>query len=215
MRDYCKARGWTPTAVYREAGASGTTRDGRIQLERALDAVRASRGVLVVYSISRLARSIRDANDILGELRKTGAGLAILDLAVDTTSPMGEFVFNLFAAVAQLESQQIGQRVAAANAHIVKTKGYRTMGAQPIGYRLVQGVRVPAEDEIALVRRVKGLGRTLSPADIAQQLTAEGVPTISQMRSKRKIERQWTYAMVRNLLKAKVPSRAPSTTEAQ
>lgn len=212
MVAYCKTRGWTPSAPYREAGRSGRSREGRPQLERALDAVRASGGVLVVYSLSRLARSLKDACNILDELRDAGAGLAIIDMAVDTTTPMGEFVFNLFAAVAQFESQQTGMRVAAANSHIVAQRGYRTMGAQPIGWKIVDGVRVPAESELELVRYVKGLARTEKQLSrIAERLTAEGRPTISQMRGEKRGGPVWTYKMVRGLLKVKVPSRAHSS----
>lgn len=91
--------------------ASGGLRAGRPGLEAVLASLRAG-DIVVVKSLDRLARSVRDALDIVDELERRRAHLQILDLAVDTTTPMGRFMLQLFAAVAELERGQIRVRQA-------------------------------------------------------------------------------------------------------
>lgn len=86
--------------------ASGATRHGRPGLEAVLKSLRPG-DTVIVRSLDRLARSVRDALDIVDEIKRCKAHLQILDLAVDTSSPMGTFMLQLFAAVAELERSQI------------------------------------------------------------------------------------------------------------
>lgn len=91
--------------------ASGSTRTGRPGLEAVLASLRPG-DTVVVKSLDRLARSVRDALDIVDELEQRGAHLQILDLHVDTNTPMGRFMLQIFAAVAELERGQIRVRQA-------------------------------------------------------------------------------------------------------
>lgn len=62
--------------VCADEGLSGKRADNRPGLQAALDTVMRHRGVLVVYSLSRLARSTHDAIDLVGRLERGGADLA-------------------------------------------------------------------------------------------------------------------------------------------
>ena len=69
-----------------DAGISGKRADNRPGLIAALDSACQARGVLVVYSLSRLARSVRDTLDIAERLERAGADLVSLSEQIDTTS---------------------------------------------------------------------------------------------------------------------------------
>src|SRR5690349_10651862 len=88
-----KARAWAITNgygvgdVFSDAGISGKRAANRPGLQSALRQVCAARGnVLVVYSLSRLARSTKDAISIAERLDKAGADLVSLTERIDTTS---------------------------------------------------------------------------------------------------------------------------------
>jgi DNA invertase Pin-like site-specific DNA recombinase len=65
---------------------------------------------LVVWRLDRLARSLRDLIDIVTALEERGVGFRSLHEQVDTTSPGGRFVFDLFGALAEFERDLIRER---------------------------------------------------------------------------------------------------------
>ncbi len=97
-------------AVHVDAGISGKKTKNRPGLQAALNDC-AKGDALVVYSLSRLSRSIRDTMDISDYLSKTGADLVSLSEKIDTTSAAGKMVFRMLSVMAQFESDQISERV--------------------------------------------------------------------------------------------------------
>ena len=65
---------------------------------------------VIVESISRLARSTKDLLDLVEQITGKGAAFISLKESIDTSSPQGRFVLTLFAAMAELEREQIKQR---------------------------------------------------------------------------------------------------------
>lgn len=94
---------------------SGSGVGPRPQLQRALSTLR--RGdTLVVWKLDRVARSLPDLLAIQGRLKGVGACIRSLTEPLDTTSPFGEFTFQVLGAVAQLERSMIRERVMAGQA---------------------------------------------------------------------------------------------------
>ena len=70
--------------------------------------------VLIVWRLDRLGRSMAHLVAMIEELKEKGIGFrSISDGVVDTTSPSGELVFNLFSALAQFERRLIQERTKA------------------------------------------------------------------------------------------------------
>ena len=68
--------------------------------------------ILVVESISRLSRSIRDLLKIVDMLNQKEVQLIVIKENIDTSSPQGRFMLSVFAALSELEREQILQRQA-------------------------------------------------------------------------------------------------------
>jgi len=70
--------------------------------------------VLVVWKLDRLGRSLAHLVSIISMLTGKGVGFKSLrDGAIDTTTPSGELIFHIFAALAQFERELIRERTKA------------------------------------------------------------------------------------------------------
>lgn len=65
---------------------------------------------LVVLDLDRAFRSALDAISTAENLQSRGIEFQIVNLRIDTTTPMGKCVFTVLSAVAELDRLMIGQR---------------------------------------------------------------------------------------------------------
>ena len=107
---------------------SGANTD-RPQLKAMLDYVREG-DTLYVESISRLGRSTKDLLNIIDSLTAKGVTLISNKENIDTNSPTGKFMLTVFAALSQLEREQLRQRQRE-GIEIAKVQGKYT-GRKPI-----------------------------------------------------------------------------------
>ena len=113
LRAYCKARGWDDVIEYSDTGASGT-RERRPGLDHLMSEVKSRRvDVVVVAAFDRLGRSVRHLVETLELLRHLDVEFISLREQIDTGSPLGQAVFTIIAAIAQLERSLIVERVRA------------------------------------------------------------------------------------------------------
>ena len=80
----------------------------REELKKTLDYLRPN-DTLIVPSLDRLGRSIKDLIGIVGALREQGIGFRSLHESLDTTTPGGRLVFHVFAALAEFIRELIVQ----------------------------------------------------------------------------------------------------------
>ena len=138
---WCLLNDYQLSAVHVDAGISGKNCN-RPGLQDALaDCKKGS--ALVVYSLSRLSRSVRDTMDIGDKLAKVGADLVSLSEKIDTTSAAGKMVFRLLAVMNEFEHDQISERTTTALQY-KKSRGEKTGGQVPYGFTL-------AADGVALI----------------------------------------------------------------
>ena len=131
---WCALNDYTLAAVHVDAGISGKCADNRPGLQKALADCR-KRSALVVYTLSRLSRSIRDTMDISDRLSKLGADLVSLSERIDTTTAAGKMVFRMLAVMNEFERDQISERTSMALRR-KQAKGEKIGGAVPYGYTL-------------------------------------------------------------------------------
>ncbi len=112
LRAFASARGWQ-AAEYVDAGISGS-KEQRPALDALLRAARARRiDVVVCVKLDRVARSTRHLVTLAAELEALRVDLVALDQAIDTTTPAGQLLFNVLAAISEFERDLIRDRVMA------------------------------------------------------------------------------------------------------
>lgn len=118
-----------------DAGISGASlnRDGIQQVmklirDRQLD-------ILVFFALDRLSRRQIDILTLLKLLQDTNTSiLSVSEPALDTTTPMGNFIISLIGNMAELERANIIERLHRGKTQI-KSLGMFIGGAVPYGYR--------------------------------------------------------------------------------
>lgn len=168
--------GYELVHTFADEGISGHSMRNRPALAQALDAVCACGGVLVVYSLSRLARNTAETLEVGERLAKAGADLASLSEKIDTTSAAGKMIFRMLAVLSEFERDQISERTTMALQH-KKAQGERISGRVPYGKTLAaDGVHLedcPSEQQVILLARAY-YAEGLSSRKIAERLAARG-----------------------------------------
>lgn len=134
--------------------ASGARAD-RPALMEALEFVRPG-DVLVCTKLDRIARSLRHLVDVAATLEGMGVGMRSLSEQIDSTSPGGRLVFNLFGAVGQFELDLIRERT---RAGLAAAKRRGRVGGRP---------RLMTDAKARAARNLLAAGQ--SPRDVASTL---------------------------------------------
>lgn len=174
IASWCDLNGYILVAVHVDAGLSGKSAMNRPGLQAALEAC--DKGTaLVVYSLSRLARSTKDTLAISERLDQVGADLVSLSEKIDTTTAAGKMVFRMLAVLAEFERDQVAERTRFALQH-KKAQGER-VGAVPYGFFLAgDGITLVADAaEQTVMEQARVLHAAgLSLRRIATELTHRG-----------------------------------------
>ena len=137
LRAYCTARSFSAVAEYVDVGQSGA-KDSRPELNRLMDDTRKHKlDAVLVWRFDRFARSTKHLLTALDEFRSAGIQFISYQENMDTGSPLGQALFTIVAAVAQLERDLIRERVSA---------GLRN--ARAAGKQLGRPKRIVDRDEI-------------------------------------------------------------------
>ena len=190
---WCHANGFHLAEVFVDAGLSGGRSDNRPGLQSALDAVCKAKGALIVYSLSRLARSTKDTLSIGERLDKASADLVSLSERIDTTSAAGKMMFRMLAVLAEFERDQISERTTTA-LRFKAAQGQR-IGRVPFGYDLADDgttlIQNPIEQQaLAIIQELRSSGESLRA--IAKELELRGVRT--------KEGKPWTHSTVQRIV---------------
>ena len=182
LQDYCIVEGWEVAGVYEDDGYSGRSvkRPAYQRMMSEMD----SWDVLLVIKMDRIHRNSRNFMNMMEVLSKHGKMFVSQSEALDTTNALGRFVVDMIQRLAQLESEQIGERTYMGMREKAETldkaeEGKRTMGfTPPFGYRLENGGLEEEPDELQIVSRMFSEYLSGSSMDeISWSLGREGILT--------------------------------------
>jgi site-specific DNA recombinase len=175
---WAKANGHELAGIYVEARSGGRA-DNRPEFKRAMGVACREGGILVVYSLSRFSRSVRDTLALAEQLDRAGANLASVRESLDTANAVGKMFFRLMSVLAEFERDQLRERTTNAMSHL-RQQNRRISNKIPLGYDLAAdgSTLVPNEREQAVISTIvarRSGGMTLWA--VARSMEAEGIPT--------------------------------------
>src|SRR5712692_1421553 len=110
IRQHVALRGWTLVSTYSDV-ASGA-KENRPEFRRLLaDAARRRFDAVIVQRFDRAARSVKQLVEALDHLRRCRVAFVSMKEDVDTSTPAGELIFHVMAAIGQFERALIGDRI--------------------------------------------------------------------------------------------------------
>lgn len=178
LRSYCAAYGHKLVRIYEDVGSGRDTRHREAYNQAVKALVNNQADGLVVTSLDRLARRALDllklAEEVIDPHQKA---LVILDLGIDTSTPIGRCMLTNMAAVAELERKLIAKRTLDGRRAKAEAGGY-AHGAPPFGYRAQNGELVLSEREQECISVIVMLwGSGWGVRQIAKYLTVSGLTT--------------------------------------
>ncbi len=171
VRQFVIAHGWEVAETYQDVGVSGA-RASRPALDRLLkDAWHGRFQAVVVWDLSRMARSTLHALELLQKLEQMKVRMIAVKQTFDTDTPLGKAFFTLAAMFAELERSILIERVRAGMARaraegkhigrpmrVVAVEELRRLRAQGLSIRqIARRMEVPSS---TVAKRLKLLGTT-------------------------------------------------------
>jgi DNA invertase Pin-like site-specific DNA recombinase len=120
------------TTIFKEK-ASGKNME-RVEFKKLLLHVKKG-DELVVWKLDRLGRSLKDLIEQVTKFKEMGVSFISLHDHIDTATVTGQFVFHLFAALAEFERNLIRERT---NAGLSAARARGIKGGRPKGYNKAQ-----------------------------------------------------------------------------
>src|SRR6266511_1464736 len=157
--------------IYDDAGISGTKGEAkRPELARLMRDIRSGKIDMVIFAaLDRLGRNTRIILDLVEKMTDEGVEIVSCKESLDTSTPTGKFVLTMFAALAQLDRDNIVKRTTDGRDARGRKDGEKG-GNVPLGYvrEAESGALVVNTASAALVRRIFLLrSQPVSLGDIA------------------------------------------------
>ena len=132
LRDHCSRMGWEIVKEYTDEGLSGTlSRDKRPALNAMIkDGYRKKFDTLVCWDISRIGRSMKELVLFLSDMKDRGIGICSVRQGFDTSTSMGEIMFQFVGILSSWEREMIRERTLA-GLERAKSEG-KTLGRKKV-----------------------------------------------------------------------------------
>ena len=191
LRSYCIARGWTVAGEYVDDGFSGRSAE-RPEYRRMMNEKDAW-DVIIVLKMDRIHRNSRNFTLMMDFLCSWNKEFNSMQENFDTTTAIGRFVMDTIQRIAQLESEQTGERVKVGMTQkAMEGKGHLGCPA-PYGYNYSDGKLAIDEKESPVVKDIFRLATELcSTGQICEVLNSVGAPT--------RLGGEWQRATVHGIL---------------
>ncbi len=192
LKSYCKARDWIIADEYIDDGYSGrkTKRPAYNKMMNEMNKWDA----LLVIKMDRIHRNSKNFMLMMEQLNKNKKEFISMSESFDTSTAIGRFVMNIIQGIAQLESEQIGERVYIGMEQKAKSNGGVLGFNIPYGYDYYDGKLTINKSEAPVIKNIYSWyldGKSMG--EIVEMLNYGKVPTKNQG--------LWAKKMVSTILK--------------
>lgn len=173
---YCEAQGWDIADIYADRGHTGRKITTREEYKRMI-AEKDNWDTILVLKMDRIHRNSKNFMIMMEDLERWDKKFTSMQEELDTSTSIGRFVVDMIQRIAQLESEQIGERTYMGMAQKAENGGLLGFNP-PFGYGIENNDLVTIDHEADVVRGIFNSyvsGRSMK--EIAQELNGKGVLT--------------------------------------
>lgn len=189
LKSYCFARGWDVYFTYTDPGFSGSNMN-RPALQRMFNDIKSGNlDIVLVYKLDRLSRSQRDTLYMIEDIfLKNGIDFVSMTENFDTSTPLGRAMIGILSVFAQLEREQIKERLAMGNMARASSGLWHGGSGAPIGYDYINGLLIVNEYEAMQIQLIFDL--------FLRGYTFHGIKTELQKRNYKNKYGSWKNASI-------------------
>ena len=175
IKDFCKYMDYDLVEIFEDNGISGMSVDKRggykemikFLINNEIDGV-------VVYSLSRLGRRMKDVMEFMDLLKKNNIKFFSIKENLNNEDKIGSLILNIMSSINEFEVENIRERIRDVKRE--KKKNGLVYGRLMYGYDNVNGELVKNDEEFKVIKRVKNLrSRGYSWRKISVRLNNDGV----------------------------------------
>ena len=180
QREALTKAGVNPDLIFAEK-VTGTQREGREKLDLLLRFTDHG-DTIIITRIDRLARSMRDLQNLVHELKQKGVALKATEQPIDTASAAGKAFFDMLGVFAEFETNLRRERQAEGIAS-AKRKGVYTGGKQRIDHNRVHALAAEGHGPSNIARELgisrRHIYRILGPHTRSHSADTTGAPNLA------------------------------------
>lgn len=176
LTKYCEAMNWDVYKVYTDGGFSGANID-RPALQTLVKDVKSHKiQKVVVYKLDRLSRSQKDTLYLIEEVfLNNDVDFVSMSENFDTATPFGKAMIGILSVFAQLEREQIRERLMMGKEARAKEGKFHGSALVPIGYEYVDGQLISNDFEKMQIQKIFDMYESgIMPNKITQRLNDSG-----------------------------------------
>lgn len=192
LKKFCEYKSYLIHKVHIERGRSAKDTN-RPEYQKLLSDVKDKRiNAVVVKKLDRLSRSLLDFEEFMKTAQANDVEFISLKENFDTTNAMGKAMLRVALVFAQLEREQVSERVSDVMVFRAE-QGLLNGGFRPFGYEIIDKALVPHKQERKIVELIfNSFLENKSTTLVAQELNALGSRTVNQ--------KLWNKNLVQTLL---------------
>ena len=154
LRDHCSKMGWEIVKEYTDEGLSGTlSRSKRPALNAMIkDGYRKKFDTVVCWDISRIGRSMKELVLFLSDMKDRGIGICSVRQGFDTSTSMGEIMYQFVGILSSWEREMIRERTLA-GLERAKSEG-KTLGRKKVTDKVITAKIIELRNEKKSIRKI-------------------------------------------------------------
>jgi DNA invertase Pin-like site-specific DNA recombinase len=154
LRDHCSKMGWEIVKEYTDKGLSGTlSREKRPALNAMIkDGYRKKFDTVICWDISRIGRSMKELIMFLSDMKDRGIGICSVRQGFDTSTSMGEIMFQFVGILSSWEREMIRERTLA-GLERAKSEG-KTLGRKKVTDKVITAQIIELRNDKKSIREI-------------------------------------------------------------
>ena len=152
LRSYAESQDWTIHEKYIDDGYTGRNTK-RPEYSRMISEIEKWDAIAVI-KMDRIHRNSRNFMSMMDFLEKHGKKFVSSTESLDTSTALGRFVVDMIQRIAQLESEQIGERTYMGMREKAETSDGVMGFTPPFGYTLSKGELISVDEEMDIVKEI-------------------------------------------------------------